>query len=176
MSKKIEKYKSEDWLHEFTMPLKYIRNENGDFVCPECGIIKKRQNSMHYHMKKHLDELNHVCDICKKAFLQKQTLDLHIRSKHPQIIEHEPKNKFKCTFDNCEFTALTKGNCIVHCFRTHFQDEIKEIININNETKIISCNECNNEFHSSSSFYYHVKNCIKLDKSDSKYKKLQEMI
>ena len=30
-----------------TMTLKYIKNEDGDFVCPDCGVIKKNQNTMH---------------------------------------------------------------------------------------------------------------------------------
>ena len=51
---------------ESNMPFTYQKNEDGNFVCPDCGVIKKRQNSMHYHMKKHLDELDHICKICKK--------------------------------------------------------------------------------------------------------------
>jgi predicted RNA-binding Zn-ribbon protein involved in translation (DUF1610 family) len=27
-----------------SMPLKYIKNEDGNFVCPDCGVIKKNQN------------------------------------------------------------------------------------------------------------------------------------
>ena len=115
------------------MTIKYTKNENGDFVCPDCGVIKKRQNSMHYHMKKHMEELNHVCKVCNKGFLQKQTLDLHMKSKHSELIKDSEK-KFTCPFDGCEFAALTKGNCIIHCLRVHCQEEIKEIILALNST------------------------------------------
>ena len=30
----------------------YIRNEQGHYVCPECDVVKVKQNTMHYHMTK----------------------------------------------------------------------------------------------------------------------------
>ena len=157
------------------MTLTYIKNENGHFVCPECNVVKTRQNSMHYHMKKHMEELNHVCKVCKKGFLQKQTLDLHIRSKHPELDTNpEESKKFSCPFDGCEFRALTKGNCVIHCLRVHFQEEMKLLMKVNQEKKSISCTKCSTEFQSSCSFYYHCKNCIETEK-DVKFQKLQEI-
>jgi len=158
------------------MTMKYIRNEDGDFVCPDCGIIKQRQNSMHYHMKKHMEQINHVCKACKKGFLQKQTLDLHIRSKHPELLKNEEEKTFTCPLDGCPFSALTKGNVVIHCLRVHFQEEIKQIMNVDAETQAISCNGCAKEFHSSSSFYYHSKLCIPFDKSEEKYVKCSAIL
>jgi hypothetical protein len=160
-----------------TMPLKYIKDEDVNFVCPDCGIKKKNQNTMHYHMKKHEDELSHICKICKKGFLQKQNLDLHIRSKHPETLKDNTSSekKFKCPFDDCDFTALTKGNCVIHCLRVHFQDEINNMMNKDNETKTIYCNECDKEFSSSCAFYYHCKACMNFNKNDDKYKKFEEI-
>ena len=144
------------------MPLKYVKDEEGNFVCPHpgCGIKKKNQNTMHYHMKKHEEQLDYTCKTCKKQFLQKQTLDLHIRSKHPELANDNDEKKFKCPFDNCDFKALTKGNCVIHCLRVHFQDEINDIMIKDEETKMIYCNECQKEFSSSTAFYYHCKNCF----------------
>lgn len=159
-----------------SMPLKYIKNEDGNFVCPDCGITKKNQNTMHYHMKKHEEQLTHICKACKKGFLQKQTLDLHMRSKHPELIKDSANTtdkKFKCPFDNCEFSALTKGNCVIHCLRVHFQDEIKNMMIVNNDTKTIECNECATEFNSSCAFYYHCKGCMNIDKKNDKYVRFQ---
>jgi hypothetical protein len=162
-----------------TMPLKYIKNENGEFVCPHpgCGFTKRNQSTLHYHMKKHEEQLEHVCKVCKKQFLQKQTLELHIRSKHPEIIKDSStaEKKFKCPYDDCNFAALTKGNCIIHCLRIHFQEEINKILVKDEETKIIHCNECKKEFSSSCSFYYHCKGCITFNKTDAKYKKFEEI-
>jgi hypothetical protein len=156
------------------MTLKYFKNENGDFVCPECHVVKKRQNSMHYHMKKHLEELDHVCKVCKKGFLQKQTLDLHVRSKHPELAKEEAK-RFVCPFDECEFTALTKGNCVIHCLRVHYQEEMKEIMQIDEETKIIVCTKCDTEFQSSCSFYYHCKKCMDV-LTDDTFEAIRELV
>jgi Zn finger protein HypA/HybF involved in hydrogenase expression len=143
------------------MTLTYIKNEEGQFVCPDCHVVKTRQNSMHYHMKKHLEELNHVCKACKKGFLQKQTLDLHIRSKHPELQEENGETKkYACPSDGCDFRALTKGNCIIHCLRVHYQNEIKDRMIVNEETKQIMCKDCQHTFQSSCSFYYHCKKCL----------------
>ena len=126
------------------MPMKYIKDDEGNFVCPypNCGFTKRNQSTLHYHMKKHEEELSYTCKVCKKGFLQKQNLELHIRSKHPEIQESNDTKKFKCPFDTCDFTALTKGNCVIHCLRVHFQDEIDSIMTKDNETKMIYCNEC----------------------------------
>jgi hypothetical protein len=158
------------------MTYTYIKNENGEYVCPDCGITKKNQNTMHYHMKRHEEQLSYICKLCKKGFLQKQTLDLHLRAKHPDISDdNNAEKKFKCPFDDCNFAALTKGNCIIHCLRIHFQEEIDNIMIKNNETKMIYCNECSKGFSSSCAFYYHCKQCIDFNKSEDKYKKLEEI-
>jgi len=159
------------------MPLKYIKNDNGEFVCPECGVIKKNQNTMHYHMKKHEEQLTHICKECKKGFLQKQTLDLHIRSKHPELIKDAFKigKKYECPFDNCGFTALTKGNCVIHCLRVHFQDEITNIMIRNNDSNTICCTECHKVFSNSCGFYYHCKTCVDFTVNADKYAKFIEI-
>lgn len=157
------------------MPLKYIKDEDGNFVCPDCGVVKKNQNTMHYHMKKHEEQLSHVCKACKKGFLQKQTLELHMRSKHPELIKDGEEKKFKCPFDDCDFSTLTKGNCIIHCLRVHFQEEIKNILSIDGDNKTYCCKDCNQTFNSSCSFYYHCKSCMDFEKSN-KFEKIREIL
>jgi hypothetical protein len=163
------------------MTLKYFKNEEGLFVCPDCGVTKKNQSTMHYHIKKHQEELNYICKECKKGFLQKQTLDLHMKSKHPESLRTDSccNKRFCCPFDNCEFSALTKGNTVIHCLRVHFAEEIKKIMNIDtttNDRKSYHCNECCNDFNSSSAFMYHCKDCISFDKDTDKYTKLKEIL
>jgi len=157
----------------------YQKDENGLFTCPHCDYKKANQSTMHYHMKKHAEKLSHECKICKKGFLQKQTLDLHMRSKHPEQMktrEGVEVKKFKCPIDGCEFKSLTKGNCIIHCLRIHFQEEIKEIMEVNDDTKTITCTLCEQEFHNSCSFYYHMKECFPFDTSDKKYKQMKPLL
>lgn len=164
-------------LSKKNMPLVYQKNEKGLFVCPHCDYTKSNQSSMHYHMKKHEEQMSHICKLCKKGFLQKQTLELHMRSRHPDHFTQTPNdNKFKCPFDNCNFTSLTKGNCIIHCLRIHYQEEMKEMMNVDPDTKIIECNDCGEEFHSSCSFYYHTKKCFDFKQTDTKYAKLQQIM
>ena len=153
--------------------IKYYKNEDGHFVCPDCGAVKEKQNSMHYHMKKHMEELNHVCKVCKKAFLQKQTLDQHVRARHPSTKEEK---KFTCPFDDCTFAAYAKGNCVIHMIRVHFQDEVKDIMTADEDNKMITCKVCDKEFNSSCSFYYHCKDCLIVDKTDKKFKELEKII
>jgi DNA-directed RNA polymerase subunit RPC12/RpoP len=150
------------------MTLKYTKNEQGEYVCPDCGVTKKNQNTMHYHMKKHQEELDHVCTVCHKGFLQKQTLDLHIRSKHPEVLEEEEK-KYVCPMDGCSFRAMTKGNFLIHCLRVHFREEIEEMMEHHADTKSYSCTDCDREFFSSCAFYYHCKDCLILDEQDEKH-------
>jgi len=163
-----------------TMPMKYIKNDEGNFVCPDCGAVKRNQSTMFYHMKKHEEELKYTCKACKKGFFQKQTLDLHMRSKHPELLKNtevDASKKFKCPYDNCEFTSLTKGNTVIHCLRFHFQEEINNIMLRDNESKTINCVECQKEFYSSCAFFYHCKSgCLNLQENNEKHQKLQEII
>jgi DNA-directed RNA polymerase subunit RPC12/RpoP len=164
------------------MPLKYIKNENGDFTCPHCPIVipGNKQSTMHYHLKRHeLDntakDTSYTCKECKKSFLQKQTLELHMKSKHAELLE-EDTTKIQCPHEGCEFTSLTKGNCIIHFLRIHYNEEIKKCMTVHKETKTMECHECGKDFTNASSFYYHCKDCNSFDTTTDKYTSFQELI
>jgi hypothetical protein len=152
--------------------MKYIKNEEGLFVCPTCGVTKKNQNTMHYHMKKHMDELPHVCKTCKKSFLQKQTLDLHIASRHPEVAQ-ESENVVQ--YNGCSFTSFSKGNCKTHMLRIHFAEEIHNIMS-KGENGCITCTNCYNDFKSHGSFYYHCIGCLSLSEEDPRLKYLENIM
>jgi KRAB domain-containing zinc finger protein len=149
------------------MASKYIRNESGHFVCPNCEVVKKNQNTMYYHMKKHEGKLPFECDICKKDFVQKSSLEVHKLSKHKTV--KKEVEMFKCVFVNCDFKSITKANRRIHCLRKHFHDEVSEIMDDNN-----NCSNCNKTFLSQTAFYYHVSSCIKINNLDKQ--KLLELI
>ncbi len=153
----------------------YFKNDEGLFVCPRCDVSYKNQSSMNMHYNTHNENPTHVCKACKKGFLQKQTLDLHIKSRHPELLDNDENTKYDCPFDNCDFTAITKGNCIIHCLRVHFKDEINKIMMKDENNKTINCNECETEFKSSCAFYYHAKKCLHLSDSDEKHQKLLDL-
>jgi DNA-directed RNA polymerase subunit RPC12/RpoP len=142
------------------MPLTYTKNEQEEYVCPECDFTTTKQNTMHYHLKKHNNALNYKCNKCDKAFIQKQALTLHIAAKHSDADKKE--KKFACTFNDCDFKALTKANCIIHSIRMHYQEECAAISEIQDDNKI-GCTECKKTYASASAFYYHAKGCLKLE-------------
>lgn len=141
---------------------RYIKNEDGNFVCPSCNVIKEKQNTMYYHMKKHEGKLPFVCDICTKDFMQKTSLELHKISKH-KIQDNELLEKFKCIFTNCDFEAITKANRRIHCMRKHCKEEVcnimNEIVDTDNNS-IYTCITCTKRFTNNTGFYYHAIHCI----------------
>lgn len=161
------------------MPLKYVRTEDGRFECPTCGVIKENQNTMHYHMKKHDSSLPFSCKYCKKGFLQKQTLDFHIRSKHADSESEkstESETVYPCPFSSCEFEAKTKGNLRTHCMRTHFQEDADQLMLSDEVTHEICCVECEHGFKSKTAFYYHALDCIPLPENDKRKRAYEELV
>ena len=144
---------------------KYIRNEAGHFVCPTCGIVKEKQNTMYYHMKRHEEEMPHTCKVCRKGFLQRQTLDLHMRSKHADAPAYKD---YVCPHADCEFSAHTKGNCRTHYFRVHCSEEVGELLVHDKEAGTIECIGCDRSFNSLGLFYYHCSECIVLPATDER--------
>lgn len=134
---------------------RYIKNDNGSYVCPNCNIVKKNQNTMYYHMKKHDGKLDFECNICAKEFLQKSALALHMSARHKT---KEVVDMYKCIVPNCEFESLTKGNRRTHCMRKHFKLETDALLEENN-----TCSCCKESFPSTSAFYYHSISCVKTD-------------
>lgn len=136
------------------MGIKYQRNANGDFVCQHCGKIVPgdKQNTMHYHLKKHMDDLPHACNICGKQFPFQQQLQIHIAARHGQ--DTEKTEIFECPVDGCNFSSHTWSNRRIHFLRKHCANEVSKIKDENN------CKVCNKTFNSSTAFYYHVAGCL----------------
>jgi hypothetical protein len=134
----------------------YQKNAAGEFVCEKCGVTKKRQNTMHYHMKKHEDKLPYECKHCKKQFLQAASLQIHINAMHTR----EEKKMLSCPC--CEFSTMTKANRIIHFIRHHCTDEEKAAACEEKDGKYI-CKGCNKTCNSNTAFQYHVAGCIKIN-------------
>jgi tRNA(Ile2) C34 agmatinyltransferase TiaS len=153
------------------MPIKYAKNNDGLFVCPQCHTTAKNQSTMHYHMKRHMNDLKYDCKHCDKTFLQKQSLDVHMRFKHTKEVE-KADEAYECPFD-CEFSSPVKGNCVIHIIRVHFQEELQQIMYPQADTKMILCGGCNEEFKSNSAFIYHCKRCLDLSEQTEKNEALK---
>ena len=140
------------------MPLEYIRNGEGHFVCQFCDQIKKNQNTMHYHLKKHEGTLGYECNQCKKQFLHKNSLELHKTAKHT----NDRKESIKCSHEDCTFTALTKANMMIHAMRIHNRTKSLSILQ-KNEIGPNNCKKCKKEFSSDTAFYYHAYKCLEIN-------------
>jgi len=150
------------------MVLEYTRNEKGEFVCPTCKVIKQKQNTMHYHMKRHEGNLPFECSHCKKQFQFQQTLDLHLQAKHRD--EVPKKAMLKCPVDGCPFESLTEGNRRIHFLRKHCVEEVTKILTRKDTT--YSCTSCKLTFQSSTAFHYHSASCVSLDTAKQNYMNL----
>lgn len=147
------------------MVLIYKKNNNNEYICPDCNFITSNQSTMHYHLRNHNGSLNHECKECNMKFLQKSVLDLHIKSKHSDTIV---KKEFTCPC--CDYSDLRKGNCVIHFARIHLKDitdkmKVKSV----EENMITTCSSCSKNFKNMAGFYYHLSSCIKLEKNHEHY-------
>ena len=141
---------------------KYQKNENGEFVCPHCNIVKKKQNTMHYHIKRsHEQDFAFECKKCENVpkFLQRSSYLHHLATNHPENPHpnENDRNQYASvshSCPSCEHTTHTKANMIIHFVRTHCTW-------IPNFTKDSSCKCCNKSFRSSSAYLYHAYSCFK---------------
>ena len=126
----------------------YIRNDDGHFVCPECGEIKARQNTMFYHMKKHAGDMQHICPEqgCGKAFIQKSGLQQHTMQMHSP-----GATLWSCPC--CDHTCKMKANLIIHIGRKHGKGWIPAM-------DASGCTGCKKEFSSATAYYYHAVQCF----------------
>ena len=134
---------------------RYIRNENGQFVCPHCGITKDNQNTMFYHMQRHEGKLPHECPTCQKGFVQKQELQIHILKNHPV---NTVDNNIYCPHGDCTFCDVRKGNVRTHYMRKHVTEYLDGIME--KTTTGYHCELCDQTMSSAAGFYYHLYGCF----------------
>lgn len=141
----------------------YKKDSDGHYLCEKCGYRtpSTHMSTMHYHMKKHTNDFPYECSVCKCGFAQKQSLQNHMRARHPEHLK-EKETPFKCPFQGCTFESITKGNCLIHCARVHFSEDAETHLTV--ETKdskrIFHCECCTKEFKSHTAFYYHILKCL----------------
>ena len=165
--------------------MSYIRNEKGHYVCPECGGIKAKQNTMHYHMtkcrqkSKPVEERQaHLCEHCVASppFLTADALGMHLarmagRSGHPDM---DTVKDVECPFNGCEFHDVNKGNVRMHCMRKHLTAEVKALLERDENNQAV-CTNCHTTFKSLGSFYYHSIGCVSLPVTDERHELLAQL-
>lgn len=136
------------------MTYMYKKNAEGNFVCGTCNAVKKNQNTMHYHMKSHEGKPPFECAVCKKGFLQSQSLAVHMAARHPT----DGQDQLECPC--CPFKTTTKSNRIIHYVRKHCQEHLDKALTL--EEGVYSCNHCDKKMKSNTAFHYHVAGCLQL--------------
>ena len=163
----------------------YIRNEQGHYVCPDCGVTQVKQNTMHYHMNKGRqkskpveERQTHLCEHCVESppFLTPDALTMHLarmagRSGHPEM---DNVKEVECPFDGCDFHDVNKGNVRMHCMRKHLAKEVKALLERNGDNQPV-CTNCQTTFKSLGSFYYHSIGCVTLSAEDDRHALLAQL-
>lgn len=58
--------------------------------CPECGIKCSNRPNLRRHMMQHTGERPHLCQHCGAGFIQRQSLQDHVTSYHPETVPYDP--------------------------------------------------------------------------------------
>jgi len=142
------------------MVFEYKKNNEGLYVCSICGVTKEKQNTMHYHMKRHEGTKSHQCEHCDHSFYQKIELENHIK-----IIHKKEEPSIRCSFD-CKSAFHTKAQCRIHIARSHLHEYTAKSMHVQvNEgaAKTYTCLLCSKICKSHPSALYHVINHARSD-------------
>jgi len=144
-----------------TSDKKYVRNAQGQFVCPHCDKITEKQNTMYYHIKKiHDQDLPFECTHCpvNPKFLQRSGYLHHMATIHADITIGEANPyagvSFVCPEPDCGHSTHTKSNMIIHYARSHCKTWVPTY------AKDTACTSCNKTYASSSAYLYHAPTCF----------------
>ena len=147
----------------------YYQNDAGHFVCPHCHVVKKNQNTMHYHYKTHDDDLK--CKHCREQFTELRTLNTHIRIRHP---DETKKISLDCPHEGCDKKFDNKGNRRIHYFRIHLKDVVDKLVD--KKEAGYTCKGCDKELVSQTAIYYHIGDCIILPDGDKRVTEVNEVM
>jgi hypothetical protein len=132
------------------------------FCCPNCNVVKEKQNTMYYHMSKCTGSTEHKCRHCTFVTVQKSALELHLQVRHPDEEEAATATKKRearaCPWPDCPFKSVTVGNLRVHFVRIHLAAACGKIVDKDDDT--YCCNACDKEFANATHFYYHAGPCL----------------
>lgn len=178
------------------MTIEYKKNEAGLFVCTHKGCTKtfSRQNTMYYHVKRHMNEFSFKCTECDKGFIQKSAFLHHMAAVHPgndtvtigqketsvrnDIVSEDPTDikdnkmvvdeeiKIKNPYEGQTFTCP----CCSHETRTkanalvHYA-RLHAKDWIPTYNKDNGCPHCKKTFGSIAAYLYHCTGCVPASKS-----------
>lgn len=85
-----------------------------------------------------------------------------MKARHPNHLK-EKTSAFKCPIEGCSYQSVTKGNCLVHCTRRHFDDLADTYLEIHvmDDKKSFHCLCCQGDYKSAPSYYHHILKCLR---------------
>jgi len=101
-------------------------------VYPECQYSHRSKTWLKYHVMKHLDITEFLCEECGEAFPMQKLLRKHVVSVHGSdelraaiekwIVEDAANPSwFRCSFTECGFAAATKKGAGLHALSSHME-------------------------------------------------------
>ena len=137
------------------MVFEYKTNENGHYVCGQCGAVKVKQNTMHYHLQRHEEVPPYPCTKqgCTRKFYQNYALSNHMRLEH-STKPVEPT--IKCPWTDCTLGFHKKEQCRIHIARSHLKELLAPLILKKEGSKVHTCDKCKKEYNSYPAILYHV--------------------
>ncbi|CAH0396219.1 unnamed protein product [Bemisia tabaci] len=115
------------------------------FACKLCSMSFKKYTSLEKHMVVHSKEKRFVCDFCPKKYVQRSTVNFHMRLKHLRENDPTREEKYKCNF--CAAKFATRSKFTEHANLMH-QDK-----------RPFRCNACQSTFLQKYLLVNHVKLC-----------------
>jgi hypothetical protein len=92
--------------------------ENRQYQCPACHYISIKGRGMRQHIKQVHESIKIGCPKCNRM-IRDINLRTHLEDEHSDMLE----KRFKCTYEDCTYTASKKGNIVSHIKKVHKKDE-----------------------------------------------------
>ncbi|KAK3872168.1 hypothetical protein Pcinc_022736 [Petrolisthes cinctipes] len=125
----------------------WAHRRNHDCTCNVCGKAFLTRNSLNMHTKIKHGEGTVSCPLCPRMFHYKSLMNNHVaNAHHPNV-----KNRHNCTL--CDFWAKTEGSLRMHQRRVH-----------NIEPPLYSCSVCQKTFSTKKSHRNHMARHFSKDK------------
>ncbi len=102
-------------------------HESPKFACPwsNCSRSFHTKVDLDRHEATHFPVAIHVCWICKRSYVYKNSLCKHERLAHPESGEELPD--FHCSFPGCGHVSNTKAHLTQHALK-HSEDKVNRCV------------------------------------------------
>jgi KRAB domain-containing zinc finger protein len=92
--------------------------DNRQYQCPSCNYLCVKGRVMRQHIKVVHESVKIPCPKCNRQ-IRDINLRTHLEDEHSDM----PEKKYKCTYEDCTYTASKKANIASHIKKLHKKDE-----------------------------------------------------